>query len=98
MKISMIAVGGIDEIAPLACALGAQGHEVTVHTRREQPGKRRSSLADGVTVSLLNDPIRREALGIAAADRVRSRHSWERIARETAQVYTRISWARKTVV
>jgi glycosyltransferase involved in cell wall biosynthesis len=28
-----------------------------------------------------------EAFGVAAADRVRSRYSWDRIARETVAVY-----------
>ncbi len=36
---------------------------------------------------LLRSRVRREAYGIAAADRARSRYSWERIARETLACY-----------
>jgi glycosyltransferase involved in cell wall biosynthesis len=39
---------------------------------------------------LLADPARRQAYGIAAADRARARYSWARIADETAKVYERI--------
>jgi glycosyltransferase involved in cell wall biosynthesis len=38
---------------------------------------------------LLAAPMRLEAFGIAAADRVSSRYSWDRIARETAAAYER---------
>jgi len=34
-----------------------------------------------------------EAYGVAAADRVRSRYSWERIANETLAVYGRVTEA-----
>jgi glycosyltransferase involved in cell wall biosynthesis len=37
--------------------------------------------------ALLAEPTRLAALGIAGADRARSRYSWERIARETLKVY-----------
>ena len=37
---------------------------------------------------LLGDPIRLEGFGIAARERARIRHSWTRIAKETAHVYT----------
>jgi glycosyltransferase involved in cell wall biosynthesis len=40
---------------------------------------------------LLANPLRHEAYGIAAADRARSRYSWERIARETLTAYDRCS-------
>lgn len=40
---------------------------------------------------LLADPLQLAALGIAAADRARSRYSWPRIATETIGVYERIS-------
>jgi glycosyltransferase involved in cell wall biosynthesis len=36
---------------------------------------------------LLADPTRRQAYGIAAADRARSRFSWQRIGHETAAIY-----------
>lgn len=37
--------------------------------------------------SLLTSPLRLEACGIAAADRARSRYSWDRIGRETVRAY-----------
>jgi len=37
---------------------------------------------------LLANPLQLEAYGIAAADRVQSRYSWERIARETLAAYS----------
>ncbi len=37
--------------------------------------------------ALLDSPVQLEALGIAAADRARSRYSWDRIARESAAAY-----------
>lgn len=40
--------------------------------------------------ALLAEPTRLAALGIAGADRARSRYSWERIARETLKVYQRL--------
>ncbi|MFB9879719.1 glycosyltransferase [Planobispora siamensis] len=40
-----------------------------------------------LTRELLADPTRRTALGFAAADRVRSRYSWERISQELVRVY-----------
>lgn len=40
---------------------------------------------------LLAHPMLIEAYGVAAADRARSRYSWERIARETLAVYDRVA-------
>ncbi|MCW2912449.1 MAG: glycosyl transferase group 1 [Actinomycetia bacterium] len=40
---------------------------------------------------LLAEPTELEALGIAAADRVRSRHAWPRVTRETVAVYHRVA-------
>jgi hypothetical protein len=37
---------------------------------------------------LLANPLQLEAYGIAAADRVQSRYSWERIGRETLAAYS----------
>ncbi|WP_156753297.1 glycosyltransferase [Actinokineospora pegani] len=37
--------------------------------------------------SLLDSPLRREALGLAGADRASSRYSWDRVAAETLRVY-----------
>lgn len=39
---------------------------------------------------LLIDPMRRTALGLAAADRARCRYSWDRIAAETLEVYQEV--------
>lgn len=39
--------------------------------------------------NLLASPLQLEAFGIAAADRARSRYSWERIGQETASAYER---------
>lgn len=44
---------------------------------------------------LLADPTRRHAMGIAGADRARSRYAWERVARETASVYGRVARPRR---
>ena len=49
-----------------------------------------ATLAHHIRTLLLN-PVHREALGIAAADRARSRHSWDRIARETLALYQKIA-------
>jgi D-inositol-3-phosphate glycosyltransferase len=38
---------------------------------------------------LLSSPLQLDAFGIAAADRARSRYSWDRIARETVTAYER---------
>ncbi len=38
---------------------------------------------------LLSSPMQLDAFGIAAADRARSRYSWDRIARETVTAYER---------
>jgi glycosyltransferase involved in cell wall biosynthesis len=40
---------------------------------------------------LLAHPMLIEAYGVAAADRVRSRYSWERIANEVLAVYGRVA-------
>jgi glycosyltransferase involved in cell wall biosynthesis len=50
------------------------------------PPGRPDQLAMGIR-RLLASSLRREACGIAAADRARSRYPWERIARETAAAY-----------
>ena len=42
---------------------------------------------------LLAHPMLIEAYGVAAVDRVRSRYSWDRIARETISVYDRVTQA-----
>jgi glycosyltransferase involved in cell wall biosynthesis len=52
-----------------------------------QPG-RPAGLARRIR-RLLDSPVQLEAFGIAAADRARSRYSWDRIAREAAAAYRR---------
>ncbi|HEX6471269.1 MAG TPA: glycosyltransferase [Streptosporangiaceae bacterium] len=60
--------------------------EVTgIHVQPRRPAETAGRIRE-----LLADRTRREAYGIAAADRARSRFSWERVARETAEVYERI--------
>jgi glycosyltransferase involved in cell wall biosynthesis len=54
-----------------------------------RPGRPAAELARRLRV-LLADPTRLAALGIAGADRARSRHSRSRVAQETATVYTRL--------
>ena len=53
MHIAMIAIDRVDQVSALARELGRNGHQVTVHTRREQPGKRRTTLSSGVVI----DPL-----------------------------------------
>jgi glycosyltransferase involved in cell wall biosynthesis len=50
------------------------------------PPRRPDVLALAVR-SLLADPLRREAYGIAGVDRARSRYSWDRVAEETLALY-----------
>jgi glycosyltransferase involved in cell wall biosynthesis len=40
---------------------------------------------------LLSSPMLLEGFGIAAADRARSRYSWERVGQETVAAYERAS-------
>ncbi len=47
--------------------------------------------------SLLADPVRRAAYGIAGADRARARYSWDRVAADTASVYARLPSRRAAV-
>ncbi|MCL2729733.1 MAG: glycosyltransferase [Actinomycetia bacterium] len=52
------------------------------------PARRPAVIAQRVR-GLLSHPMRLAAFGVAASDRARSRYSWDRIARETADVYDR---------
>ena len=54
-----------------------------------QPGSPRA-LARRIR-QLLTSPMLLEGLGIAAADRARSRYSWERVGQETVAAYERAS-------
>jgi D-inositol-3-phosphate glycosyltransferase len=54
------------------------------------PPNRHGALARAVR-GLRADPIRLEGYGIAARDRAQVRHSWTRVARETANVYASVT-------
>ena len=60
-------------------------HVTGVHVPPRRPAETARQVRD-----LLAHPVRREAYGVAAADRARVRFSWTRVGRETAQVYERI--------
>ncbi|GIH73961.1 glycosyltransferase [Planobispora longispora] len=88
------AAGGVVALEAMACGVPVIASAVGAHM---------DSVVDGVTGllvapdrpaqtarlarELLADPTRRTALGFAAADRVRSRYSWERISQELVRVY-----------
>ncbi|GAA1339459.1 glycosyltransferase [Saccharothrix algeriensis] len=48
--------------------------------------------------SLLVDPARREAYGLAGTDRVQARYTWDRIAQDTERLYARIGAERSPAV
>ncbi|WP_433271913.1 glycosyltransferase [Actinosynnema sp. CS-041913] len=48
--------------------------------------------------SLLTDPARREAYGLAGADRVQVRYTWDRVAEDTERVYLRAGAGRTEAV
>ncbi|GAB3408587.1 glycosyltransferase family protein [Flindersiella endophytica] len=76
--------------AVIASAVGALSDVVIAGTTGVvvPPGKPRA-LAEG-TRQLLRDPLRLEGYGLAGRERAEFRHSWSRIATETAQVYERV--------
>jgi glycosyltransferase involved in cell wall biosynthesis len=51
---------------------------------------RRPDLLASALQSLLADPLRLEGFGHAAADRVRVRYGWDRVAADTQRVYERV--------
>jgi glycosyltransferase involved in cell wall biosynthesis len=74
----------------VASAVG--GHLDTVEpgvTGRLVPPKDPDTLAHTVG-QLLRDDVSRTAMGLAAAERARSRFAWDRVARETVQVYASV--------
>lgn len=85
---------GMSAIQAMACgtpvvasAVGAeQDAIVDLTTGLLVPPGRPSQLALRIR-RLLANPLQLEAYGIAAADRARSRYSWERIGRETVAAY-----------
>lgn len=76
--------------AVIAAAVGALSEVVIAGTTGVvvAPGKPRV-LAESVR-QLLGDPLRLEGYGLAGRERAEFRHSWSRIATETAQVYQRV--------
>ncbi|RKT54027.1 glycosyltransferase [Saccharothrix australiensis] len=48
--------------------------------------------------SLLADPARREAYGLAGSDRVQARYTWDRVAQDTERVYLRVGAGREAAV
>ena len=88
---------GMVPLEAMACgvpviATGVGGHLDTVvdrvtgvHVRPRRPAETARRIRE-----LLADRTHREALGIAAADRARSRFSWERVGGETAGVYAQV--------
>jgi D-inositol-3-phosphate glycosyltransferase len=87
---------GAEVLAAMACgtpvvAAAADGQVDAVidgTTGIVVPPRRPAMLADRIR-QLLGHPMQLAAFGVAAADRARSRYSWDRIARETAAVYDR---------
>lgn len=71
----------------VASAVGGLTDTVVSGVTGEHVPSRRSDALAAALRRLLADPLRREAYGIAGADRVRARYSWRRVAAETAAVY-----------
>jgi glycosyltransferase involved in cell wall biosynthesis len=70
-----------------ACAAAGAEHDAVVDmTTGVHAPAQPAELARQIR-RLLASPVRLEAYGIAAADRARSRYSWDRIARETVAAY-----------
>jgi glycosyltransferase involved in cell wall biosynthesis len=89
---------GLDPLEAMACGVPVVATEVGGHldtvidgvTGLLVPTGRPIELARRIR-RLLADPTALDALGIAAADRARSRHAWSRVARETISVYRRVA-------
>jgi glycosyltransferase involved in cell wall biosynthesis len=60
------------------------------------PPRRPDALAFALR-QLIADPVRREAFGIAGADRAGARYHWDRIAADTAAVYAQVAEVRQVV-
>ncbi|MCW2883665.1 MAG: hypothetical protein QOE54_4908 [Streptosporangiaceae bacterium] len=89
---------GLVPLEAMACGIPVVATEVGGHLDTVLDGVTGLLVPTGRPVELarrirrlLADPTEQEALGIAAADRVRSRHAWSRVARETAAVYQRVA-------
>ncbi|SNS88727.1 Glycosyltransferase involved in cell wall bisynthesis [Streptosporangium subroseum] len=86
---------GIVPLEAMACGVPVVASAVGGHLDTVVPGvtgllvpPRQSSLLARALRRLLADPFLLAAYGIAAADRARSRYDWNRIAAQTAAVYT----------
>lgn len=81
---------GVPVVAGNAVAAEAVVDGITgFHARENEPRQLAGSLR-----TLLNDPIRREGMGMAGRDRALMRYSWTRVAGEIAQIYRRVAPAR----
>jgi D-inositol-3-phosphate glycosyltransferase len=87
---------GVTTLAAMACgtpvavpAVGGNRDAVLDETTGLLVAPGRPGLLAQRVRRLLAAPMRLEAFGIAAADRISSRYSWDRIARETAAAYQR---------
>jgi glycosyltransferase involved in cell wall biosynthesis len=74
----------------VASAVGGHLDTVVDHVTGVHVPPRRPAETARQVRELLADQTRRQAYGIAAADRARSRFSWERVGGETAEIYERI--------
>jgi glycosyltransferase involved in cell wall biosynthesis len=71
----------------VATAGGGQGDAIVDGTTGILVSPRRPALLAQRIRQLLAHPMQLEAFSLAAADRARSRYSWDRIAHETLAVY-----------
>jgi glycosyltransferase involved in cell wall biosynthesis len=74
----------------VASAVGGHLDTVVDHVTGVHVPPRRPAETARQVRELLAHPTRRQAYGVAAADRARSRFSWPRIGQETTEVYQRI--------
>lgn len=85
---------GIVPLEAMACGVPVVASDVGGHldtvvagTTGEHVRPRRPDVLAGVIRRLLDDPERRRKYGSAAAERARSRYSWDRIGAETLVLY-----------
>ena len=88
---------GLVPLEAMACGVpvvasavgGLQDTVVDGSTGDLVPPRRPDVLAQAL-LSLLADPVRRQAYGLAGVDRVRARYTWDRIAADTEAAYGRV--------